>query len=295
MDSRFHERLESNVALINRRLDATIRGSAAPHARLFEAMRYSLLSGGKRIRACLTIEFSRLFGGEDLPAIQLGCAVELLHAYSLIHDDLPCMDDDDYRRGKPSCHKAYGEAQALLAGDALLTEAFEVIAETQATPESRIEAVRQLSLGGGSRGMILGQELDIAFENQVPDETQLRMIHKNKTGALINAAVQMGLCAAPATQQDRHLLEQYAFGIGLVFQIVDDVLDITSTSEELGKPVGSDLENGKVTFASLYGPQKAMELARDLNEKVCTALEQQYGPAAEFLVELARQLVDRRN
>ncbi|WP_395152055.1 polyprenyl synthetase family protein [uncultured Allofournierella sp.] len=260
-----------------------------------QAARYSLLAGGKRIRAILCMASCEMLGGDVAAASRFACAVEMLHCFSLIHDDLPCMDDDDYRRGKPSCHKAYGEAQALLAGDALLTEAFEVIAETQATPESRIEAVRQLSLGGGSRGMILGQELDMAFENQVPDETQLRMIHKNKTGALINAAVQMGLCAAPATQQDRHLLEQYAFGIGLVFQIVDDVLDITSTSEELGKPVGSDLENGKVTFASLYGPQKAMELARDLNEKVCTALEQQYGPAAEFLVELARQLVDRRN
>lgn len=263
-------------------------------SRVCQAARYSLLAGGKRIRAVLTMACCDMLGGDWKAAAHLAAAVEMLHCFSLIHDDLPCMDDDDFRRGKPSCHKAFDEATALLAGDVLLTEAFEVIANAPLPEQVRVEASRLLAVGGGSRGMIWGQELDVTYEGKPLDETLLRKIHRSKTGALINAAVQMGACAAGAAAEDTARLERYAFDLGLVFQIVDDVLDVISTPEELGKPIGSDQENGKVTFATLYGPQGALELAQNINEESCQALCQAYGDRAQFLVRLAQQLVTRR-
>ena len=176
----------------------------------------------------------------------------------------------------------------------LLTEAFEVIADTPLPERARVEAARLLAIGGGSRGMIWGQELDVTFEGQPLNEELLRKIHKNKTGALINAAVQMGVSAAGGTAEDAASLERYAFDLGLVFQIVDDVLDVISTPEELGKPIGSDQENGKVTFATIYGPQGALELAQRINDESCQALSQAYGDRAQFLIRLASQLVTRR-
>ena len=263
-------------------------------SRVCQAARYSLLAGGKRIRAVLTMACCDMLGGDWRAAAHFAAAVEMLHCFSLIHDDLPCMDDDDFRRGKPSCHKAFDEATALLAGDALLTEAFEVIANAPLSEHARVEAARLLAVGGGSRGMIWGQELDVTFEGKPLNEELLRKIHRNKTGALINAAVQMGVCAADGTAEDAAALERYAFDLGLVFQIVDDVLDVISTPEELGKPIGSDQENGKVTFATIYGPQGALELAQQINDESCRALEQAYGARAQFLIRLAGQLVTRR-
>ena len=263
-------------------------------SRVCKAARYSLMAGGKRIRAVLTLACCEMLGGDWKAAAHFAVAVEMLHCFSLIHDDLPCMDNDDFRRGKPSCHKAFDEATALLAGDVLLTEAFEVIANAPLSEHARVEAARLLAVGGGSRGMILGQELDVAFEGKPLNEELLRKIHRNKTGALINAAVQMGVCAAGGTQEDASHLERYAFDLGLVFQIVDDVLDVIATPEELGKPIGSDRENGKVTFATLYGPQAALDLAGKINDESCQSLKQSYGERAEFLVRLAGQLVTRR-
>lgn len=264
-------------------------------SRVSEAAQYSLLAGGKRVRAVLTLACCELLGGNLIDAAAFACAVEMLHCFSLIHDDLPCMDNDDFRRGKPSCHKAYDEATALLAGDVLLTEAFEVIATSSASDSAKVRATYELAKGGGSRGMIWGQELDLTHEGKPVTEEILRKIHRNKTGALINAAVQMGVCAANGTEQDHSVLERYAFGLGLVFQIVDDVLDVTSTSEELGKPIGSDIQNGKVTFVTLYGPEGAMELAQKLNEQICSELYQEYGSRADFLIQLAERLLVRRN
>lgn len=264
------------------------------NSRVCQAARYSLLAGGKRIRAVLTMACCDMLGGDWKAAAHFACAVEMLHCFSLIHDDLPCMDNDDFRRGKPSCHKAFDEATALLAGDVLLTEAFEVIANAPLSDRAKVEASRLLAIGGGSRGMIWGQELDVTFEGKPLTEEQLRQIHKSKTGALINAAVQMGVCAADGSAEDTSRLERYAFDIGLVFQIVDDVLDVISTPEELGKPIGSDQENGKVTFATLYGPQRALELAHQINDKTCELLKQAYGNRADFLIRLAGQLVTRR-
>lgn len=263
-------------------------------SRVCQAARYSLMGGGKRIRAVLTLACCDMLGGDWRAAAHFAAAVEMLHCFSLIHDDLPCMDNDDFRRGKPSCHKAFDEATALLAGDVLLTEAFEVIANAPLSEHARIEAARLLAVGGGSRGMIWGQELDVTYEGNPLDEALLRTIHKNKTGALINASVQMGVCAAGGTREDASYLERYAFDLGLVFQIVDDVLDVISTPEELGKPIGSDQENGKVTFATLYGPQGALELAQKINDESCEAIKKVYGDRADFLIHLAGQLVTRR-
>lgn len=260
-----------------------------------QAAQYSLLGGGKRIRGVLTLSVCDMLGGPAAAAESFAAAVEMLHCYSLIHDDLPCMDDDDLRRGRPACHKAFGESTALLAGDLLLTEAFEAVANAEASPESVVRAVRALSSGAGSRGMVYGQELDLKYETQAATEEQLRQIHRGKTGALINAAVQMGAAAAGADADICQVLEQYAYGIGLVFQIVDDVLDVTSSAEQLGKPIGSDGGNGKTTFAVLYGPEQAMELAHSINQETCDALIKALGPKAEFLAELADRLLVRKN
>lgn len=259
------------------------------------AARYSLLGGGKRIRGVLVLAVCEMLGG-DLPgAADLAAAVEMLHCYSLIHDDLPCMDNDDLRRGRPSCHKAFGEATALLAGDLLLTGAFEAVANARLPEKARVQAAAALGRGAGGRGMVWGQELDLKYETTAATEEQLREIHRNKTGALINAAVQMGAAAADACAGDRSALEQYAFDLGLVFQIVDDVLDVTGSEAELGKPIGSDAENGKTTFVTLYGTQGAMRLARQINERNCERMERQFGEKAQFLILMAQALLNRRS
>ena len=259
------------------------------------AARYSLLGGGKRVRAVLVLSVCDMLGGDMAAAEAFSAAVEMLHCYSLIHDDLPCMDNDDMRRGRPSCHKAFSESTAMLAGDVLLTEAFEVLANAPASPLACVRAAKALGAGAGSRGMVYGQELDLKYEALAATEEQLRLIHRNKTGALINAAIQMGAAAANATEQQCKALEAYAYGLGLVFQIVDDVLDVTSTPEQLGKPIGSDSENGKTTFVTLYGTDGAMELARNLNNETCRTLREHFGDRAEFLEQLAQQLLVRKN
>ena len=263
---------------------------------LYESMRYSLLAGGKRIRPVLALEFARLAGLADWKtALPMACALELVHTYSLIHDDLPCMDNDDMRRGKPSCHKAFGESTAMLAGDVLLTEAFEAVAGAPAPASVCVHAAQALGAGAGSRGMVYGQELDLKYEALAATEEQLRLIHRHKTGALINAAIQMGGAAAQADEVQRKALEAYAYGIGLVFQVVDDVLDVTGTAEQLGKPIGSDSENGKTTFVTLFGVDGAMQLAEKLNDETCTALRDAFGEKSAFLEQLARTLLNRRS
>ena len=276
-------------------LDCAVERYLPSESAVCQAARYSLLGGGKRVRAILVLAVSEMLGGDADAAEHFSAAVEMLHCYSLIHDDLPCMDNDDYRRGRLSCHKKFGETLATLAGDVLLTEAFDAIVQSGAEPKICADAVKALASGSGSRGMIYGQEIDIAWETKNPDRAALDQIHHYKTGALINAAVQMGASTALAEEDTRKVLEQYAFDLGLVFQIVDDVLDVTSSSEELGKPVGSDAENGKVTFATLYGVDGAMELAKKINEENCARMTQRFGVDAEFLIQLARALVERKN
>ena len=276
-------------------LDAASACFLPEESEVCRAARYSLLGGGKRIRAILTLSVCDMLGGDMQAAAQFAAAVEMLHCYSLIHDDLPCMDNDDLRRGRPSCHKAFSESTAMLAGDVLLTEAFEVIANAPAAPQVCVAAARALGAGAGSCGMVYGQELDLKYEALAATEEQLRLIHRNKTGALINAAVQMGAAAAEATPQQCEILASYAYGVGLVFQIVDDVLDVVGSQEQLGKPIGSDSENGKTTFVTLFGTDGAMELAKKLNNETCASLHREFGEKSAFLVELARELLVRRS
>ena len=259
------------------------------------AARYSLLGGGKRIRAVLVLSVCDMLGGDPQTAGAFSAAVEMLHCYSLIHDDMPCMDNDDFRRGRPSCHKQFGEATALLAADALVTAAFEVLAHAKCSAESRIEAVQLLARGGGDRGMLYGQELDKHFETVRAGEAELLNLHAHKTGALIIAAVELG-CAAAGVRPDtdtRKALVRYAAELGLVFQIVDDILDVTSTTEELGKPVGSDADNDKTTFITLYGLQDAHEEAERHNAAALAALDA-LGPGADFLRLMAAELLERK-
>ena len=286
---------EAYLAQASKALDAACGQFLPETSEVCRAARYSLLGGGKRIRAVLVLSVCDLLGGDKAAAGQFAAAVEMLHCYSLIHDDLPCMDNDDLRRGRPSCHKAFDEATAMLAGDVLLTEAFEVVANASASAQACVRAARALGAGAGSRGMVYGQELDLKYEALAATEDQLRLIHRNKTGALINAAVQMGAAAAEADTETCRVLEAYAYGLGLVFQIVDDVLDVTSTPEQLGKPIGSDSENGKTTFATLYGVQGAMDLAQKLNAETCAQLHSHFGTKAAFLEQLAQQLLVRKS
>ena len=286
---------EAYLAQASKALDAACGQFLPETSEVCRVARYSLLGGGKRIRAVLVLSVCDLLGGDKAAAGQFAAAVEMLHCYSLIHDDLPCMDNDDLRRGRPSCHKAFDEATAMLAGDVLLTEAFEVVANAPASAQACVRAARALGAGAGSRGMVYGQELDLKYEALAATEDQLRLIHRNKTGALINAAVQMGAAAAEADTETCRVLEAYAYGLGLVFQIVDDVLDVTSTPEQLGKPIGSDSENGKTTFATLYGVQGAMDLAQKLNAETCAQLHSHFGTKAAFLEQLAQQLLVRKS
>ena len=276
-------------------LDAASARFLPEESEVCRAARYSLLGGGKRIRAILTLSVCDMLGGEMQAAAQFAAAVEMLHCYSLIHDDLPCMDNDDFRRGRPSCHKQFGEATALLAADALVTAAFEVLAHAKCSAESRIEAVQLLAKGGGDRGMLYGQELDKHFETVRAGEAELLNLHAHKTGALIIAAVELGCAAAgvrPGTDT-RKALVRYAAELGLVFQIVDDILDVTSTTEELGKPVGSDADNDKTTFITLYGLQGAHEEAERHNAAALAALDA-LGPWADFLRLMAAELLERK-
>lgn len=261
-------------------------------SRIGQAAQYSLLGGGKRVRAVLTLASCQLAGGDPAKAADYAAALEMLHCYSLIHDDLPCMDNDDTRRGRPSCHRQFDEATALLAADALVTAAFEVIAAAPLPAGSRVAAAAHLSCAGGARGMLYGQELDKHYETVRATEAQLLELHAHKTGALIAAGVELGCDAADAPEITRAALIRYARELGLVFQIVDDILDVTSTTEQLGKPVGSDAANEKTTFITLYGPEGARRLAADHNEAALAALAP-LGEPAEFLREMARELLRR--
>lgn len=290
----YDQRYASYVAATEERLRDLCETYLPPDRRIGQAAAYSLLGGGKRVRAVLCLASCELTGGRMQDALDLACALEMLHCYSLIHDDLPCMDNDDMRRGRNSCHKEFDEATALLAADALVTAAFEVIAGSSLPAEARAKAVAELACAGGARGMLYGQELDKRFETQLADAEQLLRLHRHKTGALIAVAARLGCVASGAGEAGRAALEQYTQSVGLVFQIVDDILDATATSEELGKPAGSDAANGKTTFVSLYGLDGARDLAQRYNRDAMEALRT-LEPAGGFLHELAAGLLLRRS
>lgn len=282
----------SYVSLTEERLRTLCDRFLPEQAEISRAARYSLLGGGKRVRAILVLAACELAGGDLSAAADYAAALEMLHCYSLIHDDLPCMDNDDFRRGRPSCHRQYSESTALLAADALVTAAFEVIANASLSAESRVQAAAILARGAGARGMLYGQELDKHFEHNRASVEELLSLHRHKTGALILAGVQLGCAAAGASESLREPLETYAREIGLVFQIVDDILDVTSSTETLGKPVGSDAENDKTTFVTLYGLDGAQEMAKQHNDSALAALAP-LGEKADFLRNLAQNLLVR--
>lgn len=283
------------VDLINEKLSELLYNVHDGQDYIREAMNYSLSVGGKRIRPILVLEFCRICGGEIDDAINLACAIEMIHTYSLIHDDLPCMDDDDFRRGKPSCHKAYGEEYALLAGDGLLTLAFETALKTKGNvkPENLILAVKALANLAGINGMVGGQVLDLQSESTTPTLEKLQTIDKLKTGALIKAAVLLGCYSANVTDENKiNAAIKYAECIGMAFQIVDDILDVTSNSETLGKPVGSDEKNDKITYVSFMGIENSEKVVSDLTNQAISSLDA-FDYDTEFVKELALMLAKR--
>ncbi len=262
---------------------------------VLDAMRYSLLAGGKRLRAMLVLEFCRLCGGKPETALPFAAALEMIHAYSLIHDDLPCMDDDDLRRGKPSCHIAYGEAIALLAGDGLLTYAFETASRPilELDPQRQLKAVQVLSKAAGTYGMIGGQVVDIEHEDTPIDRETLSLLHKMKTGALICAAAHLGCIAAGASPEQEKAADLYAQNLGLAFQITDDILDAVGEESLLGKPVGSDAENHKTTYVTLLGLEGARQEVLRITETAKSALLELDWDCS-FLCSLADSLAVRQ-
>ncbi len=276
-------------------LDRYTSGLDAP-PRLVEAMRYSLLAGGKRLRPILVLAASELFGLDAADAMPCACAIEMIHTYSLIHDDLPCMDDDELRRGRPTCHVVYGEAMAVLAGDALLTQAFGLMAEqagvARVGPARTARAALELAQAAGAAGMIGGQVEDLAWEGRQADEAQLRRIHSLKTGALFCAAVRMGGILAGAGEGDLDRLGRYAAHFGLAFQIWDDVLDVVGDAALTGKGVGSDARQEKSTYVSLHGVDGARERAYAAVRQALGELEP-FGRDAWVLRALAESVVDR--
>lgn len=266
-------------------------GCMGRYADLREAMEYSLMAGGKRIRPVLVLESCRMCGGDPELALPFASAVEMIHTYSLIHDDLPAMDDDALRRGRPTNHMVYGEATAILAGDALLTAAFQTLTQAVLPPQQVVEAVSCLSLAAGPEGMVGGQALDMAGEGRSLTQGELEQLQSLKTGALIAAAAELGCIAAGGSQEQREAVRQYAQCLGRAFQIQDDILDVTSNDETLGKPTGSDRENEKSTFVSVLGLERSQELVEELTAQAVSALDGFSSP--DFLVWLANTLAKR--
>ncbi len=265
-----------------------------PQKKLAEAMRYSLEAGGKRIRPVLVMEFCRICGGTYEDARAAACAIEMIHTFSLIHDDLPAMDNDDFRRGRPSCHKAYDEATAILAGDALAILPFQIIAEDECLESHRkVKLIADLSAASGMYGMTGGQQIDIENEEKSNiDLENLRYMYSLKTGALIRTACRMGCIAAGADDNTIKLADEFASKLGLAFQIIDDILDVTSTTEELGKPVGSDAEQNKTTFVTVMGIDNARHEADKITSEALDILRSFQD--SDFLVDLTNTLLDRK-
>lgn len=286
--SEFEARMKQYLTAVEEYLNGCFTDER-PQKRLFEAMRYSLLAGGKRIRPILVLEFCRICGGDWKKALPYAAAIEMVHTYSLIHDDLPCMDNDDYRRGRLTNHKVFGEAQAVLAGDALLTAAFHTAANAQMEPAVSLRVIQILSGCAGEKGMVGGQVLDIDGENQKLNEEQVRTIHRLKTGALIAAACRMGAAAGGASEVQEKAAKDYAEAIGLAFQIRDDMLDVLGDAKKLGKAVHAD--GNKNTFVSLYGIERCKEWIAQENQKAMDAL--QNFEDRQFLEDLTQMLASR--
>ena len=279
---------------VDAKLSEYFKPSGLSYDGLLESMHYSLTAGGKRIRPMLVLEFCRISGGNIEKTLPVACAIEMLHTYSLIHDDLPCMDNDALRRGKPTNHVVYGECTATLAGDALQAEAFGTIARSQLPAEARVTCVEILADAVGSDGMCAGQYLDMVGEHKLLSEDELNDINSRKTGSLLTAACRMGVAAAGGNKAMLDAAAQYGACVGAAFQIRDDILDVISTSEELGKPVGSDAQEQKNTYMALLGEDKCMQMIEKLTDQAKNAIASAFEDT-KFLCELADSMVTRKN
>lgn len=287
--------LEQGRLVTDEALERLLPPESQHPSSIHQAMRHSVFAGGKRLRPILCLETARMAGGcVPLGAEELGAALEMLHTYSLIHDDLPALDNDDLRRGRPTCHKVYGEAIAILAGDALQTRAYEVLAGLQCPAEARVAIIAEIAHATGTiEGMIGGQVADLEAEHTRPDALTLDYIHRSKTGALLTASVVTGGMYAGADNPQVESLRQFGMNVGLAFQIIDDVLDVTQTSEQLGKTAGKDTASEKVTYPSLFGIDASVKKADELVAKADAALNR-FGERAQSLRELAAFLVKRK-
>lgn len=290
----FEARLAESAAAATAMLDALLAPAPGPRGRVIEAMRYSALDGGKRFRPFLVLASAELLGAPRERALRVGAALEMVHCYSLIHDDLPAMDDADLRRGRPSNHKAFGEAVAILAGDGLLTYAFEVLAAPDTHPDAavRLRLVLELAQASGCEGMVGGQMIDLSPDRDSLDLAGVAELQALKTGALIRYGARAGAILAQASDQDVAALDAYASDLGLVFQIADDILDVTASTEALGKPAGQDEGNEKATFVRLLGLEGAKAEARRITARAQSHLER-FGPRAALLAEAAQFALDR--
>ena len=289
------EKLKEQIALIDAHLDEYLAPQDNPQKIICEAMRYSVFAGGKRLRPVLMLMTCKMCGGDINEVMPFACALEMIHTYSLIHDDLPAMDNDDLRRGMPTSHIKFGEATAILAGDALLSKAFEIASQYSGTNTDRaMKAVNLLAASAGTDGMIGGQIVDMESENKTITLDELRYLHLNKTGAIIRSACAIGALMSGASEAEMQAVDEFAKNLGIAFQIQDDILDVTGTEAELGKPIGSDAEEGKNTYVSLLGLERSNQLAREHSLAAKSALDM-FGEAAEELRQLTDYLTDRRS
>jgi len=284
---------EQDRQLVEQWLEQLLPAGDTPPPSIHQAMRYSVFAGGKRVRPILCIEAARIFAADISPALQVACAFEFIHTYSLIHDDLPALDNDDLRRGKATCHKQFTEALAILAGDALLTLAFEVLATAPLGAERRAAVISEVARAAGTRGMVGGQVADIEAEGKRVTSEQLEYIHRSKTAALIRAAVVAGALCGGADESDVARLREFGENIGWAFQVVDDILDVEETSAALGKTAGKDRAQNKATYPALYGLPRSHEFAEGLAGTALSALDT-YGDRATNLRALGEFIALRR-
>jgi geranylgeranyl diphosphate synthase type II len=292
--SMLNKTLEEGRQLADAALERLLPPADQHPSIIHRAMRHSVFAGGKRLRPILAMEGARVISGSLPEGVEdLGAALEMLHTYSLIHDDLPALDNDDLRRGQPTCHKAFGEAMAILAGDGLQTRAYEVLSRLRCTTEQRVRIIEEIARATGTvGGMIGGQVMDLEAEHTRADAQTLEYIHRSKTAALITASVVSGGIYAGGSASDIDKLRQFGRAVGVAFQIADDVLDVTQPSEQLGKTAGKDVASEKVTYPALFGIEESLRKANDLVDSGCAALDS-FGPRAETLKALARFLIER--
>ena len=289
------ERLKEQIDFIDKYLDKYLTEKENPQNIIYKAMRYSVFAGGKRLRPILMLNVCKMCGGDVNEVIPFACALEMIHTYSLIHDDLPAMDNDDLRRGMPTSHIKFGEATAILAGDALLNRAFEVVSEYDGDNVKRaMKAINMLAASSGTEGMIGGQIVDMESEGKEITLDELRYLHLNKTGAIIRSACTIGALMGGGSEDEIEAVDEFAKNLGVAFQIQDDILDVTGSEEELGKPIGSDAEENKNTYVRLVGLEKSRELSEEYSENAKKALDI-FGERAQFLKELTDYLINRKN